>query len=221
MEKEKQRLEHIPLRLLMLLVGFGVMAFGVAFSIKGALGTSPISSVPYVTGYISGLSVGTTTIIMNGIFVLLQIAILRRRYQWVQLLQFPAAIVFGLFIDGAGVVLQGVHYSNYLQQWVLFAIGIVLVGLGVSIEVTARLVTTAGEGVVLAICQVAPVKFGNMKVIFDVTLVCISIVTGLVFLGRLEGVREGTVAAAICVGLLAKWFNKPLGKFEQAVLCRR
>lgn len=221
MEKEKQRLEHIPLRLLMLLVGFGVMAFGVAFSIKGALGTSPISSVPYVTGYISGLSVGTTTIIMNGIFVLLQIAILRRRYQWVQLLQFPAAIVFGLFIDGAGVVLQGVHYSNYLQQWVLCAIGIVLVGLGVSIEVTARLVTTAGEGVVLAICQVAPVKFGNMKVIFDVTLVCISIVTGLVFLGRLEGVREGTVAAAICVGLLAKWFNKPLAKFEQAVLCRR
>lgn len=219
MEKEKQRLEHIPLRLLMLLVGFGVMAFGVAFSIKGALGTSPISSVPYVTGYISGLSVGTTTIIMNGIFVLLQIVILRRRYQWVQLLQFPAAIVFGLFIDGAGVVLQGVHYSNYLQQWVLCAIGIVLVGLGVSIEVTARLVTTAGEGVVLAICQVAPVKFGNMKVIFDVTLVCISIVTGLVFLGRLEGVREGTVAAAICVGLLAKWFNKPLAKFEKAFLC--
>lgn len=219
MNEEKQRLEHIPARLVMLLVGFGVMAFGVAFSIKGALGTSPISSVPYVTGYISGLSVGATTIIMNGIFVLLQIAILRRRYQWVQLLQFPAAIVFGLFINGAGVVLQGIHYSNYLQQWVLCAIGIVLVGLGVSIEVTAWLVTTAGEGVVLAICQVAPVKFGNMKVIFDVTLVCISVVTGLVFLGRLEGVREGTVAAAICVGLLAKGFSKPLAKFEKAVLC--
>lgn len=219
MKEEKQRLRRIPARLVMLLVGFGVMAFGVAFSIKGALGTSPISSVPYVTGYISGLSVGTTTIIMNGIFVLLQILILRRRYQWVQLLQFPAAIVFGLFIDGAGVVLQGIHYSNYLQQWVLCAIGIVLVGLGVSIEVTARLVTTAGEGVVLAICQVAPVKFGNMKVIFDVTLVCISIVTGLVFLGRLEGVREGTVAAAICVGLLAKAFSKPLAKFEKAFLC--
>lgn len=219
MNEEKQRLRRIPARLVMLLVGFGVMAFGVAFSIKGALGTSPISSVPYVTGYISGLSVGTTTIIMNGIFVLIQIAILRRRYQWVQLLQFPAAIVFGLFIDGAGVVLQGIHYSNYFQQWVLCAIGIVLVGLGVSIEVTARLVTTAGEGVVLAICQVAPVKFGNMKVIFDVTLVCISIVTGLVFLGRLEGVREGTVAAAICVGLLAKAFSKPLAKFEKAFLC--
>lgn len=219
MNEEKQRLEHIPARLVMLLVGFGVMAFGVAFSIKGALGTSPISSVPYVTGYISGLSVGTTTIIMNGIFVLLQILILRRRYQWVQLLQFPAAIVFGLFIDGAGVVLQGVHYGNYLEQWLLCILGIVLVALGVSIEVTARLITTAGEGVVLAICQVAPVKFGNMKVIFDVTLVCIAVVTGLIFLGRLEGVREGTVAAAICVGLLTKQFNKPLAKFEQVFLC--
>lgn len=219
MKEEKQRLERIPVRLVMLVVGFAVMAFGVAFSIKGALGTSPISSVPYVTGIISGLSVGTTTIIMNGIFVLIQIAILRRRYQWVQILQFPAAIVFGLLIDWAGVVLQGIHYSNYLEQWLLCAVGIVLVGLGVSIEVTARLVTTAGEGVVLAICQVAPVKFGNMKVIFDVTLVCISIVTGLIFLGRLEGVREGTVAAAICVGLLTKQFNKPLAKFEKAVLC--
>ena len=41
------------------------MAFGVAFSIKAGLGTAPISSVPYVTSEISGLSVGTTTIIMN------------------------------------------------------------------------------------------------------------------------------------------------------------
>lgn len=56
------------------------MAFGVAFSIKAALGTSPISSVPYVTSTISGLSVGTTTIIMNFMFVLIQIAILRKKY---------------------------------------------------------------------------------------------------------------------------------------------
>ena len=214
MEKEKQRLEHIPLRLLMLLVGFGVMAFGVAFSIKGALGTSPISSVPYVTGYISGLSVGTTTIIMNGIFMLLQIAILRRRYQWVQLLQFPAAIVFGLFIDGAGVVLQGVHYSNYLQQWVLCAIGIVLVGLGVSIEVTARLVPTAGEGVVLAICQVAPVKFGAMKVGVDVSLVAAACVLSLLFLGQVAGVREGTVIAALLVGYIARVLGRRLHLFD-------
>ena len=82
-----------------------------------------------------------------------------------------------------------------------------------------RNILLVGLGIVVGV--VASIQFSAMKVIFDVTLVCISIVTGLVFLGRLEGVREGTVAAAICVGLLAKWFNKPLAKFEQAVLCRR
>lgn len=211
-------LKHIPARCVCLAVGLAIMAFGVAFSITAALGTSPISSVPYVTSCISGLTVGTTTIIMNCIFVLIQILILRKRYQWFQLLQIPAAILFGLMIDVGERVLQGISYSNYIQQWVLCVIGIVLVALGVSIEVMAKLITTAGEGIVLAICQVTPLKFGNMKVAFDVTLVCISIVTGLVFLGRVEGVREGTVAAAICVGLITKQFKKPVGKFEEKFL---
>lgn len=218
MHDTKIPLKHIPARCLCLAVGLAVMAFGVAFSIAGALGTSPISSVPYVTSCISGLSVGTTTIIMNCIFVLIQIVILRRRYQWFQLLQIPAAILFGLMIDVGEWVLRGISWSNYLQQWVLCAIGITLVALGVSIEVMAKLITTAGEGIVLAICQVTPLKFGNVKVAFDVTLVCISIVTGLLCLGRLEGVREGTVAAAICVGLLTKQFKKPVGKFEEKFL---
>ena len=52
-------------------------------------------------------------------------------------------------------------------------------GLGVSLEVAAGLVTTAGEGVVLAICQVFPVKFSTVKIAFDVTLVCISILTSV------------------------------------------
>lgn len=84
-----------PVRLAFLCAGLIIMTFGVAFSIKAALGTLPISSVPYVTARISGMSVDTTTIIMNFIFVLIQIGILRKQYQWFQLLQFPAAVLVG------------------------------------------------------------------------------------------------------------------------------
>lgn len=199
-------------------LGLTIMAFGVAFSIKAALGTSPISSVPYVTSTISGLSVGTTTIIMNFMFVLIQIAILRKKYDWFQLLQFPAAIVFGTMIDVAEYVLKPVEFSNYFEQWLLCVIGIFLVALGVSVEVMANLVTTAGEGIVLAICQVAPVKFSNMKVAFDVTLVCISIALSFIFLGHLDGVREGTIAAAVFVGLITKQTNKLMKKVEAVAL---
>ena len=137
MEQIKSRTITYPLRrLLFLCLGLIIMAFGVAFSIKAGLGTSPISSVPYVTSEISGLSV----------------------------------------------------------------------------------VTTAGEGIVLAICQVAPVKFGNMKMFFDVTLVCIAIVLPLVFLHHLAGVREGTIAAAILVGQITKQTNKLTKTLEAAAV---
>lgn len=210
--KTARRIDHPIKRLVLLCVGLSIMAFGVAFSIKAQLGTSPISSVPYVTSAILGLSVGTTTIIMNFMFVAIQIAILRKKYDWFQLLQLPAAIVFGVMIDVAEYIISPITLSNYFQQWLICAAGIVLVALGVSVEVAAKFVTTAGEGVVLAICQVAPIKFGNMKVIFDVTLVCISVVLSLVFLGKLDGVREGTAAAAVFVGLFTKVFNKLIKK---------
>ena len=207
MSQNKRKIDYPIRRFLFLCLGLSIMAFGVAFSIKAALGTSPISSVPYVTSVISRLSVGTTTIIMNIMFVLIQIGILRRDYEWFQLLQIPAAIVFGTMIDVAEYVIAPIDVSNYFQQWLLCIIGIVLIALGVSVEVMANLVTTAGEGIVLAICKKAPIRFGNMKVIFDVTLVCIAIVLSLVFLKTLDGIREGTIAAALLSGRLP---NRPI-----------
>ena len=116
-----------------------------------------------------------------------------------------------------GLVLQNITYSNYLQQWILCILGFVLVALGVSIEVMAKLITNAGEGVVLSICKVCPIKFGNMKVIFDITLVCVSVSIGMIGLGHLDGVREGTVAAALFVGMITKQFSKPLAKLKTSI----
>lgn len=205
-------------RIVFLCLGLITMAFGVAFSIQAELGTSPISSVPYVTSTISGLSVGTTTILMNTLFVLIQIAILRRQYEWFQLLQLPAAVLFGTTIDAASLLVGNITPSAYWQQWLLCLLGIFLVALGVSMEVAAHLITTAGEGIVLAICKVTPVKFGNMKMTFDLTLVALSVVLSFTFLRHLDGVREGTVAAAILVGQLTKRLQHPMHKMELALL---
>lgn len=70
----------------------------------------------------------------------------------------------------------------------------------------------------MAICKVAPVKFSNMKVAFDVTLVCISTALSFIFLGHLDGVREGTIAAAICVGLITKQTSKFTNKLNNNFL---
>ena len=209
---------HFIERCIILLIGLDIMSLGIAFSIKVALGTSPISSVPYVTSRISGLSVGATTIIINLLFILIQILLLRKNYDLFQLFQIPALILFGVMIDFSAYLIKDITYTNYIQQWGLCILGIILLGLGVSIEVMAKLVTTPGEGVVLAICKIFSVKFGNTKMAFDTVLVIIAVVTVLSSLGHLEGVREGTIAGAIFVGLLTKQFSKPLKALEEKYL---
>jgi uncharacterized membrane protein YczE len=78
-------------------------------------------------------------------------------------------------------------------------------------EVTANVVTLAGEGLVLAICKVAPVKFGDMKMCFDGILVGTAVLIGIFAKGALLGVREGTVAAAV---LWVCFPNRSAGRWE-------
>ena len=205
-------------RYLLLCLGLIIMSFGVAFSIKAGLGTSPISSLPYVLSRFTLLTVGTATIAMHITLILLQIALLRRRYDPIQLIQLPVALVFGFLTDFSLWAIQGVSAPSYPLQWVLCVIGILLVGVGVSLEVTANVVTLAGEGMVLAVCKVFPIPFARSKVGFDITLVLISCLLSLLFLGHLAGVREGTAAAALCVGLVAKQVNRPMERFAQRYL---
>lgn len=202
-------------RYAMLCLGLLIMAFGVAFSIKAGLGTSPISSLPYALSQFTPLSVGTATIAMHITLIALQILLLRRQYDPIQLMQLPVALIFGSLTDLSVWVLRDLPVPSYPAQWALCAVGILLVGLGVSFEVNAHAVTLAGEGMVLAVCQVFHTKFSNTKISFDVTLVVLSCILSLGFLGHLAGVREGTVAAAILVGMTAKQFNRPLGRFAK------
>lgn len=201
-------IEYIK-RCIVLCIGLVIMSFGVGLSIKASLGTSPISSVPTVLYRITGLSVGTTTIIVNTIIVLVQIVLLRKRFKIFQLLQIPVCVVFGLLCDVSLSCLEGVAPTQYWSQWLICIAGIILVAVGVSFEVAANVVTLAGEGLALSLCVLLPkVKFGYMKVFCDCLLVVIAVALSLIFLPKLEDVREGTLAAAIFVGLIAKQLSK-------------
>ena len=113
------------------------------------------------------------------------------------------------FMSTASPILyNGMVVESYWSQWLVCGAGILLVALGVSMEVAGNVATLPGEGTVLALCRITPIKFGYMKVICDSSMVVIAAALILIFHHKLEGVREGTVAAAILVGLIAKLFNK-------------
>ena len=218
LETERRSAGELIRRCVLLSVSLAVMACGVAVSIKAGLGTSPISSLPYVLSCVTPLTVGTATIAMHVALILLQIVLLRRRYQPVQLLQLPVALLFGVLCDAAVWMLRDVAAVSYAGKLALCAVGILLVGIGVSLEVAANVIVLAGEGVVLAVCKVSNIRFPAAKVGFDVSLVLIASALSLLSLGTLVGVREGTAAAAVCVGLVAKQSGRLLQKPLQRLL---
>lgn len=198
---------ELLIRYLRLAAGLFIMALGISLSVKANLGTSPISSVPYVLSEILPLTIGQCTILLHSALVLLQIALLRRDFQLIQLLQVPVAVVFGGFTDLTMVLLSWVQPEGYLIRWVCVAISILLIGVGVVIEVRAGVILLAGEGAISAIAKVTGQEFGKTKVCFDTTLVIIAILLGFIFLHRLAGVREGTIAAALLVGMVTRVIN--------------
>ena len=91
---------------LLLLISIYVMTLGVAVCVRSQLGSSVISTIPYVMASagefmdaIPAWTIGTYTILMNAIFVVAQILILRRNFQWVQLFQLVIGFFFRMLID--------------------------------------------------------------------------------------------------------------------------
>lgn len=189
-----------------------------ALSIAADLGTSPISGVPYAISLFTPLSVGTLTIMMHIAFILIQIILLRKEYDPLQLLQLPVAFIFGFMTDAAVFILQDIQPTNYIESLLLCILGIVLVAIGVSSEVASDTVPLAGEGLAIAISKVLKMKFGTAKVLVDCSLVIIAITLSLIFLNSLGAIREGTVMAALLVGTIARQLNKLILPAKQKYL---
>lgn len=197
-------------RSITLLIGLFVMAFGVSLSVKANLGTSPVSCVPYVYSQAFPLSMGVTSIIINVLLILGQMALLRKKYEPIQLLQFPVALAFGVFIDFTLYLLSSLNASNYFIQITLCLSSCIIIGFGVFLEVKAKVTYLAGEGLSLAISKTFKKDFGKTKVGVDSGLVVIGIISSFALLHNLQGIREGTILAALLVGTFVRFFNRKL-----------
>lgn len=200
----------LPGRIAVLVIGLWIMSLGIAFSIAAGLGTSSISSLPYTLSMLTPLTVGTATIMLHVILIMLQTLILSHRYRPIQLLQLPLAVLFGLLTDASNAMLGFLSPSSYLGSWLFCLIGIILVAAVVSAEVLSGTIPLAAEGLSLALSEATGRKFGTMKVSVDCPLVAPSLILSSIFLRRWGGVREGTIAAALLVGTAARIFNKVL-----------
>lgn len=196
------------LKCIQLILGLFIMALGVSLSVKADLGVTPISCVPYIYSLVVPFSLGELTIFMNAIFILLQIAILRKRYRYIQLIQFLAVILLGYFIDFTLYLISGISPTTYLGQLIILLISCAFIALGVFLFVKANITYIPGDGLLVVISKTFKKDFGKVKICFDCSMVIIGIVSSFFFLHKLAGIREGTILAALIVGLLVQLYEK-------------
>lgn len=175
---------------LLLLISLYFMTLGVVLSIKSCLGSSVISSLPLSCSLAGGmgkmpaLTVGGYTIIMNFVLVALQILVLRRQFNPLQLFQLVIGFVFGWMIDVNMWLTSALQCESLWMQGIVQFAGCTVMAFGIAMEVKCGSVTMPGEGITVALSRVTGMAFPKMKIIVDTSLVVLAVISSFIFFGH-------------------------------------
>ena len=200
--------KEIAKRYLLFIISLFFSGLGVAFAKHGEIGVTPISSVANVMSYkFTSISMGTWLIIWNCVLIVGQIVILRKDFQLIQLLQVPLSFLFGWFTDFGMWLVSFIPADLYPVRLLMVFLGIIILGFGISLAVTANVIMNSGEAFVKAVSDKVHKEFGNVKIAFDVCCVLTAILLSLIFFDfKIIGTREGTILSAFLTGLTVKFF---------------
>lgn len=209
---------------LLLLVSLWIMTVGVAVCVRSGVGSSVISVLPYVFESagaggcgVPALTIGQYTYIMNGILVLGQILVLRRRFELVQLFQLLVGFVFGFLIDVNIALTQWLVPDAMWQKAIAQLAGCTILGIGIAFEVRCGSVTMPGEGFPVAVSKVTGAPFPKVKIFVDTSLVVLGVIACYAFFSAWQWqiIGFGTLFAMFYVGYAVKLAGRHLGWFDR------
>jgi len=208
---------------ILLLVSLYIMTLGVAVCVRSQLGSSVISTIPYVMASagttiscIPAWTIGTYTVLMNFIFVICQIIILRRKFEPVQLFQLVIGFFFGMLIDLNMLLTEWMLSDSLPVNALVQLVGCTILGLGIAMEIKCGSVTMPGEGITIAIHKVTGMEFPKVKIRVDITLVALAVLFSFLLLGSWQWqiVGVGTLFAMVYVGMVVRSVNRHLAWFD-------
>lgn len=197
-------------RYLIFVVGLFIASLGVAFSAKAGLGTSPVSAVPYSISLVNGvISFGWWLNILSIIQISVQVILTWKKCKVVDIIiQTVLAFVYGYLTDFSCYLIRGIVVETYIFKFVYMLLGCLILAIGIWIQYMGGVAMLPGEAMNRAIASRLNKKYENVKIVFDVLYIATATVICLIFIGRLEGVREGSIIAALLVGSIIKVLNK-------------
>lgn len=192
------------------LLGLWFITLGIGFSIKSNLGATPVSSIPYTLNLIWGIEIGKATIIFHAVLVLIELILLGKDFKIKHFLQVFVGVLFGYFTTFS-VGLMGFipDPTSILSELLLTFLSIFTVALGLFFYVPTNIIPVSVDGVTQALAIAFNMPFSKTKVVYDVSLLVISVVLCFVFLGVIGGsIGIGTILSAVFVGTVLKYIHK-------------
>ena len=201
---------------ILFLTGLFIASMGVAFSTKAGLGTSPVASLPYSVSLVSSLlSFGGWLNVLSVIQIAVQVILLRKKCKPLEIvIQTILAFVYGYLTNLSCWLIRDIPVNGYPEQLLYMAVGCIVLAFGIWMQLKGGVAMLPGEAMNRAVSEVTGKRYENIKILFDIIYIALSAVICLVFLGELKGVREGSIIAAVAVGLLIKLYNLIFDKLK-------
>ena len=200
---EKKRIPLI--RWLSYLAGIFIMNTGIALTIRASVGISPISSLTRVmTVVYPPLTQGTYSFLLNFVMFFGEFIVLPKDFKMKNFLQLIPAMISGVFLDINLNLLSTLTVENYVLRLCLLVFGCAVLALGLYLMIDADLILMPTDAFNSVLVKRTHMKWGNVKTMVDCGLLITSAVIGLVFLGKIMFIREGTLINAVICGQFIK-----------------
>ncbi|MGM9946639.1 YczE/YyaS/YitT family protein [Floccifex sp.] len=201
-------------------MGCFILPIGLTTFTKAGLGVSPIISTSYCVSEITGLSFGDMTFILYCILVFMQMIIhfIQKKEKTIfifDLLQIPFSMIFTRFLNIFNLLIPDFSSSTLFIRFIVLAIAIIFTGIGAALMLTTKIVLNPGDGAVAALASFFKKDTGITKNGFDLFMIVLTCMVGLVLKHQIIGIGTGTILAMLFTGRVIAFFNK---QFKNIIL---
>lgn len=195
-------------KILHTILGILLVYSAVAFAIKASIGVLPVDAAITSIALLTGMKVGSFSMLFHGSFFLGQIAIERRNFRKTELLQLLYITLGGNVLNFfLYVVLRDVAFSAYLLRLIICILAFAVSSFGCTLVLETHLMRTPMEGCIQLLADRMGTTMGKLRQKIDVVLVIISVAISLIF-GVEWTLREGTIIAALIFGPMMDFWKK-------------
>lgn len=196
-------------RWIVYIIGIYMVSLGVSFAITAGIGISPQSAFQRVfVVHIDWLTQGRANFILECIMLVLAFLVYRKGFKLYHIMGLVASAIMAVFLDfNLSLTFEYLDLPVYWTRLLTLVVGDAFLAFGVFLMLQSEVVLMPIDNFVNAVQLRTGFKWGNVKTFFDLTLLTLALIFGLILAGKIMFIREGTVLNALLVGQYIRLFT--------------